>query len=225
MYWQKSCIYCNERVYTLKENNIKCSVCKKKYAKAKTNKTLQLIELFCQNRPALEAAKNNALSYGSVKSYYDTFQQLCTYVSEKEYERIRHKESEYEEYFYLEKSKRNNKERIFEAKNFLTFDYDGHIYTILLPSLEKFKAQFIEDDLAPTYYEEFQKFKRQTRLIKISSHYNRITEFWDYFERFILPHKGVSSERFILYLKECEFTFNHSYDQAVEILTKEYFSE
>jgi len=223
MFWQHSCIFCDAPVYTLKEQNIKCSVCKKKYAKNKTNKTILLIELFCQNYPALEVAKNNNLSYVSVKNYYEEFRTLCATICEKEYETIRNKESEYEEYFYLEKSKRYKKEAVFEAKNFLTFDYSGHIYTILLPSLSKFKNQFIEDELTPSYYEEFSKFKRQTRLIKISKRYNTITQFWEYFENFILHYKGVKDENFPYYLKECEFKFNHTRQQAIELLIKEYF--
>ena len=223
MKWTKQCIFCHSNVYTLSENALKCRKCKKKYAKNKTNKTLLLLELFLENKSALEVAKLNGFSYASVHSYYDDFRKLCAMICEREYEHIRHKESEYEEYFYLEKSKRYKKEAVFDAKNFLTFDYDGHIYTILLPNLNKFKTQFIEDELTPTYLQEFKRFKRQTRLIKISSRHNNIVAFWEFFEKFILHYKGIKQEQFGLFLKECEFKFNHSKDEAFTLLQKEYF--
>ncbi len=223
MNWLSKCIYCNSLVYKLSENNIKCSTCKKKYAVKKTNKTLLLLELFLENKSALEVAKLNGFSYASVHSYYTDFRKLCAMICEREYEQIRHKESEYEEYFYLEKSKRYKKEAVFDAKNFLTFDYEGHIYTILLPNLSKFKVQFIEDNLTKNYLDEFKRFKRQTRLIKISSKHNNIVKFWEYFETFIAHYKGIKKEQFGYFLKECEFKFNHSKDEAFILLQKEYF--
>lgn len=223
MYWLNSCIFCGCSVYRLADNNIKCSTCKRKYALKKTNKTLLLLELFVNNISANQAAKQNGFSYASVHSYYDDFRKLCAVICEREYEQIRHKENEYEEYFYLEKSKQYKKEAIFDAKNFLTFDYEGHIYTILLPSLNKFKTQFIEDDLTSTYLEEFKKFKRQTRLIKISSTHNNITAFWETFESFITHYKGIKNEMFGYFLKECEFKYNHTKEEAYTLLQKEYF--
>ena len=223
MFWQLKCIYCNDNLYRLQENALKCVTCKRKYAKRKTNKTVQLIELFCQNRSALDVATQNGLSYASVRNYFETFRLLCAQICEREYETIRHKSNEYEEYFYLERSKRHKKEAIFDAKNFLTFDYAGHIYTILLPSLHKYKAQFIEDNLTDNYLEDFKRFRRQTRLIKVASKENRIIAFWSYFESFILHYKGVENDTFGYFLKECEFKFNHGRDEAVDLLIREYF--
>ncbi len=144
-------------------------------------------------------------------------------ISEEIYIQIQGKCVEYEEYFYLEKSKKNRKSAIFDAHNFLTFDYDSYIYTLILPSLEKYKTQLIHDKPEDFYLKEFSKFKRKSRIIKVSKYHNVIVEFWDYFEENIALYKGVSNEYFAYYLKEFEFKFNYNKEDAFKLLLKNYY--
>lgn len=183
------------------------------------------MECFLLNISAFEASKLYSASYVSVKKYYHDFRLLSALISEKEFEHVREKQVEYEEYFYIEKSKKNQKNALFDAYNFLTFDYEGHIYTILMPSLQKYKSQFLEDKIEDAYIEELQKFKRRSKIIKISKYYNNIVKFWKYFEQNITIYKGISSEYFAYYLKEFEFKFNHSKEEAMELLVQNYFKE
>jgi len=210
-------------MYRLKDNRLKCSKCNKKISLQKTNKIFTLISSFVENESANAASKRLKLSYSSVWAYYEEFRLLSAKICEEEYERIRDKKCEYEEYFYLEKTKKSKREAIFDAHNFLTFDYNGHIYTLLLPSLKKYKTQMLEDSIEDAYLDEFNKFKRISRIIKVSKHYNTIVEFWNYFENSIVKYKGVESDSFIYFLKEFEFKFNHTKDEAKELLIKEYF--
>lgn len=184
------------------------------------------MECFLLNISAFEASKLYSASYVSVKKYYHDFRLLSALISEKEFEHVREKQVvEYEEYFYIEKSKKNQKNALFDAYNFLTFDYEGHIYTILMPSLQKYKTQFLEDKIEDAYIEELKKFKRRSKIIKISKYYNNIVKFWKYFEQNITIYKGISSEYFAYYLKEFEFKFNHSKEEAMELLMQNYFKE
>jgi len=217
------CLYCGNYMYRLKDNRLKCSYCHKKISLIKTNKIITLIHTFIENESAHAAAKRLHLSYASVWSYYEEFRLLCAKISEEEYEKKRDENCEYEEYFYLQKTKKSKKEAIFDAHNFLTFDYHSHIYTLLLPSLKKYKNQMIEDELQDTYLEEFNKFKRLSRIIKVSKHYNNIVKFWNYFEEKIVQYKGIKSEHFIYFLKEFEFKYNHTKDEAKELLLEAYF--
>ncbi len=223
MEWLQECIYCGNFMYRLKDKRIKCAKCHKRISLEKTNKIITLINSFIENETANATAKRLHLSYTSVWAYYETFRILSANICEKEYANKRDESCEYEEYFYLQKSKKNNKEAIFDAQNFLTFDYHGHIYTLLLPSLQKYKTQLIEDDVANAYLDEFNKFKRISRIIKVSKHYNNIVKFWNYFEKFIVLYKGIEGDSFIYFLKEFEFKFNHTKDEAKKLLTKEYF--
>lgn len=220
---QESCFYCSAPLYRLKEGSVKCSRCKKKYSLERIRQIQKLIFYFCRDENALSAAKKTGLTYATVSKYFQKFRYLSAEYCETQYEQFRSGESQYEEYVYLEKSKRTKKEAIFDSHNFLTFAYGDRVYNILMPSLNMYKHQFLADNLEDLYYKEFSKFMRTSKIIKVSERYNTITRFWNFFESFIIPYKGVSNEFFPYYLKEAEFKFNFSYGVREKIITTLYF--
>ena len=219
----QECPYCQAPLYGLGDGMFKCRRCRRKLSPRRHTKVRKLIGAFCHGENALECAARLGYSYVSVHTHFDSFRQLCARISEEQYEALRHKPCEYEEYFYLERSKRGRKNAVFDAHNFLTFDYEGHLYTIVMPSLTQFRQQFIDDNLESVYAAEFVRFKRQSRLIRISQRYNSIVRFWEFFEQSILRYKGVSRENFPLYLKEMEFKFNHAPEQQSALLETYYY--
>jgi transposase len=223
MQWVSKCFYCNHSLYQLGDGMLKCSHCHKKFSKERVNKIITLICAYIDEESALSLSNRLALSYISVKNYYESFRVLGATISEREYEKIRDKACEYEEYFYLENSKKSKKENVFDAHNFLTFDYNGYIYTLLMPSLHQYKQQFIDDNIENAYINEFTKFKRISRIIKVSKQLNNIVKFWEYFESSILKYKGVKNDSFVYYLKEMEFKYNHTKKESIELLINEYF--
>lgn len=220
---QKVCIYCNQHLYKLNDGMVKCSHCKKKYSPARVQKVLTLIDAFSQDKSALAISKELHISYVSVQQYYEQFRHLCAKLCEDEYEHIRSKQCSYEEYFYLERSKRKLDKAVFDARNFLTFDYEGHIYNIVMPSLYKYKQQFLADNLEDVYSREFASFKRNSRIIKVSRLQNKIERFWSFLEISILHYKGVSYEAFPFFLKEIEFKFNHTEQENSHLLRQHYY--
>lgn len=217
------CIYCASPLYQLQDGNVKCSQCKKKYSPARIHQIKKTINAFCNDENALAASSSLALSYVTVLNYFQSFRHLVARYSEEQYHLYRGENPQYEEYLYIEKSKRHNKSAIFDSHNFLTFGYDEQVYTLLMPSLNLFKQQFIDDNLEAIYHKEFSKFMRTSKIIKISEHDNVIERFWHYFEQFITGFKGVSREHFPYYLKEAEFKFNTPKEMRSEILEKLYF--
>jgi transposase-like protein len=217
------CIYCNHTLYHLSDGMLKCSVCKKKYSPARIHQIKSLIRLFCHGENALIASKTLNLSYATVLKHYQKFRHLSAEYCEAQYHAHRTEESQYEEYLYIGKSKRHDKSAIFDSHNFLTFSYGEHVYTLLMPSLNMYKQQFLEDNLEGVYNKEFSKFMRTSKIIKISEHDNAITRFWHYFEQFITTFKGVSNEHFPYYLKEAEFKFNTPIEGRSKILERLYF--
>lgn len=217
------CMYCGSPLYHLKEGYVKCSHCKKKYSPDRIHQIKTLIHLFCNGENALNAAKITQTTYVTVLKYYQKFRYLTAEYCEAKYHTHRTAESQYEEYLYTEKSKRHDKSAIFDSHNFLTFSYGEHVYTLLMPSLNMYKQQFLEDNLEGVYYKEFSKFMRTSKIIKISEHDNAISKFWHYFEQFITSFKGVSNEHFPYYLKEAEFKFNTPIDERSQILEHLYF--
>lgn len=220
---QNRCLYCHHPLYTLKDGMVKCSVCKKKYSTKRVAQIKALIQHFCEDENALNASKTLELSYVTVLKYYQQFRRAAAEYCESQYDRHRTSESQYEEYLYIEKSKRRDKTAVFDSHNFLTFGYGEKVYTLLMPSLGVFKQQFIEDNLEELYYKEFSKFMRTSKIIKISEYDNSIEKFWHYFEQFITPFKGVSSEHFPYYLKEAEFKFNTPVQHRSGIIEQLYF--
>ncbi len=223
MQWLEACPVCGNSYYRLGDGMLKCRGCGRKQSPRRLRRVADLIDAFVADESAAAAAKRLGVSYPAVHRHFGTLRRLCARICEQEYEQRRDQPCEYEEYFYLERSKRSRPEAVFDAQNFLTFDYDGHLYTIVMPSLHQYRHRFIDDDLTPVYAAEFARFKRQSRIIKISSRHNNIVRFWDYFEKSIVRYKGVSDETFPLYLKEMEFKFNHSPETARTLLREHYF--
>lgn len=186
---------------------------------------MSLIQLYAQNESALGASKRLDISYVSAKNYYDIFRLLCAQICENEYESLKNEKCEYEEYYYLENSKKIKREAIFDSHNFITFDFNNHIYTLLLPSPQMYKTQMPEENNQYTHINQFKKFKRDSKIIKVSKHINNIVKFWEYFEKSILKYKGINNEKFRYFLKEFEFKYNHPQDEVIELLIKQYFKD
>ncbi|WP_310441720.1 transposase [Sulfurimonas sp.] len=215
------CIYCNnKKLYQLKSGQLKCSNCKKKFSVKKIEKDLKIIECFCNDLNINEVNKKLDINYVTVKKRYDLFRQLIASRLEDEF-----KDKtviEYDEYIYLEKSKRDIKENIFDAQNFLTFHYDDKIYNLLMQNLNMYKNQFMDDGADEAYFKEFSKYMMFNKISKIQKKENLITKFWIFFEKSILKYKGVRHENFFYYLKEIEFKFNYEKGEQKEILTDLY---
>ncbi len=217
------CPYCNHSVtYKIKTGQEKCSFCKRKFSPGRILLHLQLIECFSRGFNANRTSKELGLNYVTVKKRFESFRILAAEHLENEYRN--HQALEYDEYIYLPKSKKKIKENIFDSQNFLTFCYSGtKVYNLLMPSLKRYKQEFLDDGLENTYFKEFSKFMMFNKVAKTTKMENTITEFWNYFEKFILQYKGIDNENFIYYLKECEFNFNYSLKERISILKDLFF--
>lgn len=211
------CIYCQHaKLYELKSGQMKCAKCKKKFSLKKIQTDQELIECFCENLTVNEASKKLSINYITVKKRYELFRQLIANYLEDEY---KDKEViEYDEYIYLEKSKKRVKENIFDAQNFLSFHYEDKVYNLLMPNLNKYKNQFLDDGSDKVYFKEFSKFMMFNKISKTKKRENLITQFWLFFEDAILKYKGINHENFFYYLKEIEFKFNYEKEMQVKIL-------
>lgn len=200
------CIYCNnEKLYVLKNNYLKCSKCKKKFSLIKYNRQLALIECFSQNLNALQTAKKLKCNYITVGKRFFLYRELIVSFLDNVYKSIKRNKYEFDEYIYLK-----NK-NIKTAQNFLTFNYENHIYNIMLPSLNKFSESNAE---------ELSTFLKYNKIAQLKSSNSLINDFWDFLENFLKKYKGIKEENFIYYLKECEFKFNYDKKTQEEILLK-----
>ncbi len=218
------CIYCQSGLYHLQNGMVKCVTCKRKYSLEKVSRDASVIEAFVASMTVLQASERLDLSYQSVATRYDRLRRLAAGYLEHRYESEHPEAEEFEEYIYLEASKRQRPEEVFDAHNFITFGYGEQVYNVLLPSLRRFKNTMSRDGVHEPYYREFKSFMRDHHIAKLRHRENTITRFWTYFEDFIKPFKGVSPEHFGLYLKEAEFKFNYNAKMQRKILQMLWFA-
>lgn len=214
-----NCPYCDHnRYYILKNNQYKCSKCRRKYSPNKLILKSKIIEAFCQDKTVLETSQDLALHHQTVQRYFTNFRKSLIGFLESQYNQF--EVEEYDEFVYLEQSKAKIKENIFDAHNFLTFQYNNtQVYNLLMPDLNRYKEQFIDDEAHSVYFKEFSKFMLYNRISKTQKKENTIVRFWEYFEHWIVKYKGIKRENFLFYLKECEFKFNYSLEERIQILS------
>ena len=215
---------CHAAAYALNDGMLKCSDCRRRYSPRKAEKDRHIIDAFAEGLTASEAARRSGMSYPTVRNRFHTFRFLVTTFLEEAYEQRTDEVREFEEYLYLEASKRGEKANIFDAYNFITFDYGGRVYNLMMPSLARFKQGFIDDGLDELYHTEFSKYLKRHKIAKLEKKMNRITEFWLFFETFVTRFKGVNSEHFPYFLKEAEFRFNYPPDEQRTILEQLWFA-
>lgn len=200
------CIYCNsDKLYYLKNEHIKCATCKKKFSLKKYKREIKLIESFCKNHTALECSKKENLNYITVSNKFMLFRKLITTFLHEEYKKRKNSKSEFDEYIYIKN------ENLKSSQNFLTFNYEGYIYNLMLPSLNKF---------GNTQLKDISKFIKFNKIAMLKSSNSLINDFWNFLESFLKKYKGVDSKNFIYYLKEAEFKFNYSNKAQEDILLK-----
>jgi transposase-like protein len=216
-----NCKYCgNTKLYILKTHQLKCSKCKKKFSLNKIQQKKNIIECFCNNLTINQATLKLSLNYITIKKQYTKLRQDIALYLENSY--IQEDIIAYEEYLYIEKSKKI-KNNIFDAKNIISFEYNNKIFNLLMPSLNTYKEQFLTQETKITDNKEFSKFLKFNKISNIKKEQTLIHNFWYFFEDEILKYKGVNNDSFFYYLKEIEFKFNYSKNKQIDILNKIYF--
>ena len=184
----KYCMNCpncqHNIIYTLNTTQKKCAKCLHKFSEKKILFEKKIINLFCENSTVNQTVKNHNLNYVTVKKRYDKYRQLIASHADEQY----HNKQviEYDEYIYLEQSKKKVKENIFDAVNFMTFNYEDKVYNLLMPNLHRYKNQFLDDGVENSYFKEFSKFMMLNKISKIQKKENIIASFWIFFEESIM---------------------------------------
>ncbi len=194
-----SCIYCGHYIlYKLKDGNFKCAKCKRKFSPRKIERKAKILKGFIDKLTPSEISKKYNISYASVVKELQYIRKVAADICEREFLK-KQDIKEFEEYLYIPKSKKNDIKSIYKAQNFLSIDYGGKIYNILLSCMKNYENLDAR---------EIKKIFNQSRIIKIKKK-EKIKEFWEYFENFISGFKGVNEKNFFYYLKEAEFRFNN----------------
>lgn len=193
-----SCIYCGHYIlYKLKDGNYKCAKCKRKFSSKKIERKAKILKGFIDELNPNQISKKYGISYASVVKEIQHIRKVVADICEREFLK-KQDIKEFEEYLYVPKTKKGDINSIYKAQNFLTIDYGGKIYNILLSSMKNYESLDAQ---------EIKKIFNQSRIIKIKKK-EKIRKFWEYFENFITKFKGINEKNFFYYLKEAEFRFN-----------------
>lgn len=208
------CIYCKyPYTYLLKDNQRKCGKCKRKFSPKKLAREQELRSLFIDAYNAREASKETGMHFATVQKYYENFRRTIALHADEQYQLYNHSVTDYDEYLYLPKSLKIE-ENINKLQHFLTLSYENKVYNLMMPTIQHLNLD--------THDEKEQKlilkYLRFNKIAKFSKDHNTITQFWEFFEEFILQYKGVSNEQFIFYLKEAEWRFNYPKSELIKSL-------
>ena len=76
------------------------------------------------------------------------------------------------------------------------------------------------DGLILNGYDHHRVYHSHDEFVRGKSHVNGIESFWSFAKRRLAKFNGLTDEKFILHLKECEFRFNTDKDKMFNILIK-----
>jgi len=198
------CIYCNHpHTYTLADTQHKCSKCKRKFSPKKIKREAKLYIHFKEGINTRQTAFLTNMHFATVQKYFDKFRDDIIRYADEMYQLNAHRITIYDEYLYLPKTL-NPEKSIHRFQHFLTLSYDNTIYCIMMPTT---KHSLLEEE-KDKKHKLLQKYYAFSKISKVANSENIITEFWNYFEKFICQYKGIRNDKFILYLKEAEWRFN-----------------
>lgn len=76
------------------------------------------------------------------------------------------------------------------------------------------------DGLILNGYDHYRVFHCHNEFARGKCHVNGIESFWSFAKRRLAKFNGIHSTKFVLYLKECEFRYNHKSDDLFQVMVK-----
>lgn len=76
------------------------------------------------------------------------------------------------------------------------------------------------DGLVLNGYEYYRVFRSENEFARGKSHVNGIENFWSFAKRRLAKFNSCDSGKFVLYLKKCEWRYNHRYEDLLPLIKK-----
>ena len=200
----------------------------------------QLVKHFAIDLTATDSAELCSLNRNTVNRFYNAFRERlmehCIQTSPIA------GELEVDESYFGPRRIRGKRGRGAGGKTivFGLFKRNGKVYTEIVPDCRAATLQDIirgrvsiesvihsdgwrgYDGLVDLGYEKHYRVNHGDNVFSNGSgkHINGIESFWGYAKHRLSKFKGVSKDKFILYLKETEFRFNHRNENLYSLLLK-----
>ena len=203
----------------------------------------EIVKYFCMDFDAVRIAKLTGISRVSVNRYLMEIRKLIAEYCEK-ISRINMgggEEAEVDESYFGPKRVKGKRGRGAGHKTivFGLLKRKGKVYTEIVPDASKATLQAIirgkvsidtvihsdgwrgYDGLVDLGYQKhYRVHHSKDEFARGKIHINGIESFWGVTKARLAKRRGIRKEHFYFHLKECEFRFNHRYDNMYEILLK-----
>jgi transposase len=199
-----------------------------KYSKISKYKVKKILMLFSEDITAVKAASILKLNRKTIDRYYNLFREKIMQVSIREMEVISG-EIELDESYFGAKRVRGKRERGAAGKTpvFGLLKRDGKVFVTVVKNCSKaelmpiIKGHILEgstihtdgwkayDGLILNGYDHYRVHHSNNEFARGKNHVNGIESFWSFAKRRLAKFNGIASQKFHVYLKECEFRFNY----------------
>jgi transposase-like protein len=211
----------------------------RKYRRLSTQKVNKIFLCFSEDLTALQTAKVVGVNRNTVNSY---FKELREKILAKSLEETTTETGEFEldESYFGARRVRGKRGRGAAGKTpvFGLLKRGGKVFTKIVENCSReelmpiIQGKIIEgstvhtdgwkayDGLVLNGYDHYRVFHSSNEFVRGKSHVNGIECFWSFCKRRLSKFNGCKSENFPIFLKECEWRYNHRDEDLLKLIKK-----
>jgi len=214
-----------------------------KYAKISIKTIKKILKCFCTELTATQTAELLNLNRHTIDRYYQIFREKTLEYQVKHLSKLSG-DIEIDESYFGSKHKSDKRGRSIEKKIPVVgiLKRNGKVYARIIPDASrKSLLPIIEELVAKSrsniYTDQWRSYdglvfsgykhyriNHSKEFAKNNHHINGIESFWSYVKRKMRKHNGIKQDKFLQYLKEAEFRFNHRNEDIHNLLVKIIFN-
>ena len=213
-----------------------------KFERLSRYKIKKIIECFAEDLTATSASKILRLNRKTVNRYYNEFRQRILEKSLEE-QKLEFGEFELDESYFGARRVRGKRGRGAAGKTpvFGLLKRNGKVYVTIVQNCSReqlmpiIQGKILEgstihtdgwkayDGLILNGYTHYRVFHSENEFARGKSHVNGIECFWSYAKRRMSKFNGLTSENFVLHLKESECRYNHRFGNFASFVEQIFF--
>ena len=198
------------------------------YSRLSTYKVNKIVLCFCEDITSKATAKIVKVNRNTINSYYRFIREKILLETLKDSKK-EFGEFELDESYFGAKRVRGKRGRGAAGKTpvFGLLKRGGKVYVKLVKNCTKeallpvIQGQIMDgstvhtdgwkayEGLVVNGYDHYRVFHSKNEFVRGKSHVNGIENFWSFAKRRLAKFNGCNSDLFVLYLKECEWRYNH----------------
>jgi transposase len=209
-----------------------------KYSKITKNKQNKILRYFCEDLDATKTARFLNLNRKTINKYFNFFREEIVRDSIRQTKFSG--EIEVDESYFGAKRVRGKRGRGAAGKTpvFGLLKRDGKVFVSVVKNCSRdelmpvIQGKILEgstihsdgwrayDGLILNGYDHYRVHHSKNEFVRGKSHVNGIESFWSFAKRRLSKFNGISSEKFNLHLKECEFRWNYRKEKLYAKMVK-----